>query len=197
MRALTTKRSGRPNEPAAGGVEAGENPVPIVVSIITILLLPSVAPLIGMLMLGNLFRESGRRERYQKTAQNELINIVTIFLGVTVGATAKAETFCSRRRWQLSAWACSLSSSAPSGRPAGKLMYLLTKGKVNPLIGSAGVFRRADGWPGYRRLRTKANPRNWLFDARHGALMWPASSARPSPPGFLLALFREIGDGLE
>jgi oxaloacetate decarboxylase beta subunit len=113
---------------------------PIVVAIIVILMLPSVAPLIGMLMLGNLFKESGVVGRLSDTAQNALINIVTIFLGLTVGATAKADVFL---KWEtifivgLGMVAFCISTAA--GVIIGKIMYKVSKGKVNPLIGSAGV----------------------------------------------------------
>ena len=113
---------------------------PIVVSVLCILLLPSVAPLIGMLMLGNLFKESGVVERLSNTVQNALINIVTIFLGVTVGATARAETFLQPET--LGIIALGLTAfifSTIGGLLLGKLMCWLTKGKINPLIGSAGV----------------------------------------------------------
>ena len=113
---------------------------PVIVTIFCVLLLPSVAPLIGMLMLGNLFRESGVVDRISSTAQNELINIVTIFLGVTVGATAKAETFLSVQT--ISIIALGLTAfmfSTVGGLLIGKLMYKLSGGKINPLIGSAGV----------------------------------------------------------
>ncbi len=113
---------------------------PIVVSIFCILLLPSVAPLIGMLMLGNLFRESGVVERLSDTVQNALINIVTIFLGVTVGATASGTTFL--RPQTLGIILLGLTAflfSTVGGLLIGKLMCWITKGKINPLIGSAGV----------------------------------------------------------
>src|SRR5690554_5763789 len=113
---------------------------PILVAILCILLLPSVAPLIGMLMLGNLFRESGVVERLSDTAQNALINIVTIFLGVTVGATAKAETFLRLETLMIIGLGLlAFSFSTVGGLLFGKLMYWLSGGKVNPLIGSAGV----------------------------------------------------------
>lgn len=113
---------------------------PIVVTILCILLLPSVAPLIGMLMLGNLFKESGVVERLSSTAQNALINIVTIFLGLTVGATAKAETFLSPSTLKIIALGLmAFMFSTVGGLLLGKLLYLLSGGKINPLIGSAGV----------------------------------------------------------
>ncbi len=113
---------------------------PIIVTIFCVLLLPATAPLIGMLMLGNLFKESGVVERLSSTAQNALINIVTIFLGVTVGATSRAETFLT---WHtLGIIALGLTAfcfSTVGGLLLGKLMCFLSGGKVNPLIGSAGV----------------------------------------------------------
>ena len=113
---------------------------PILVTILMGLFLPSATPLLGSLMLGNLFRESGVVERLNQTTQNELINIITIFLGVTVGATTRAETFLT---WQtifvvvlgLAAFAVGTAG----GVLLGKVMCKLTGGKVNPLIGSAGV----------------------------------------------------------
>jgi len=113
---------------------------PIIISVLCILLLPPVAPLIGMLMLGNLFRESGVVNRLSDTAQNALINIVTIFLGVTVGATANAETFLSPSTLMIIGLGlAAFMFSTIGGLLLGKLMYLLSGGKVNPLIGSAGV----------------------------------------------------------
>jgi oxaloacetate decarboxylase beta subunit len=113
---------------------------PIVVTILCILLLPSVAPLIGMLMLGNIFRESGVVERLSNTAQNAMINIVTIFLGVTVGATAKADTFLRPETLKIIALGLmAFMFSTIGGLLLGKLLCLLSGGKINPLIGSAGV----------------------------------------------------------
>lgn len=113
---------------------------PIVVSIFCILLLPSVAPLIGMLMLGNLFKESGVVDRLSNTAQNDLINIVTIFLGVSVGATAEASRFLRPETLKIIALGLlAFIFSTIGGLLLGKLMCWLTKGKINPLIGSAGV----------------------------------------------------------
>ena len=113
---------------------------PIVVTIFVSLLLPSAAPLIGFLMLGNLFRESGVTERLSKTAQNELINIVTIFLGVSVGATATAEAFLNWRTIMiLVLGVIAFSGGTAGGVLLAKLMNLFTKDKINPLIGSAGV----------------------------------------------------------
>ncbi len=113
---------------------------PIVVTIIVALLLPTAAPLVGMLMLGNLMRESGVVERIAKTAQNELMNIITIFLGLTVGATANAQTFLKWGTVKIILMGLvAFALGTIGGLLLGKLMYIITKGKVNPLIGSAGV----------------------------------------------------------
>jgi oxaloacetate decarboxylase beta subunit len=113
---------------------------PVAVSIFCILLLPPVAPLIGMLMLGNLFRESGVVERISDTAQNALINIVTIFLGVTVGATAVGTEFLRPKTLGIILLGLvAFMFSTVGGLLIGKFMCWITKGKVNPLIGSAGV----------------------------------------------------------
>ena len=141
MRALTTKKEREVKMEQLRNVSKTEKIIfPIVVSVFCIMLLPSVAPLIGMLMLGNLFRESGVVERLSDTAQNALINIVTIFLGVTVGATAAAETFLQPETLMIIGLGLlAFSFSTVGGVLIGKLMYLISGGKVNPLIGSAGV----------------------------------------------------------
>ena len=113
---------------------------PIVVSVFCILLLPSVAPLIGMLMLGNLFKESGVVERLSDTVQNALINIVTIFLGVTVGATTVGTEFLKPKTLGIIILGLTaFMFSTMGGLLIAKLMSVITKGKINPLIGSAGV----------------------------------------------------------
>lgn len=137
---------------------------PVIVTILCVLLLPSVAPLIGMLMLGNLFRESGVVERLSDTAQNSLINIVTIFLGVTVGATANAETFLRPQTIMIVGLGLlAFIFSTIGGLLLGKVMYWATKGKINPLIGSAGV----SAVPMAARVShiegQKANPANFLL----------------------------------
>lgn len=113
---------------------------PIGTVLFTTLLLPSVAPLLGMLMLGNIFRESGVVQRLSDTAQNSLINIVTIFLGVTVGATANGELFLRVSTIAIIFMGLfAFCMSTMGGVLLGKLLYYLTGGKINPLIGSAGV----------------------------------------------------------
>ncbi len=113
---------------------------PIMVTLVVSLLLPAATPLIGMLMLGNLFRESFVVDRLSQTAQNELMNIVTIFLGVTVGATANAATFLTLQTIKIIVIGiAAFSFGTASGVLLGKVMNKLSGGKINPLIGSAGV----------------------------------------------------------
>lgn len=141
MKLLTTKKERAVKMKQLRKVSKIERIVfPIGTVLFTTLLLPSVAPLLGMLMLGNIFRESGVVHRLSDTAQNALINIVTIFLGVTVGATANGELFL-----RLSTIAIifmglfAFCMSTVGGILLGKLLYYVTGGKINPLIGSAGV----------------------------------------------------------
>lgn len=113
---------------------------PIMVIIVVCLMLPDAAPLIGFLMFGNLLNVSGVTDRLSKTAQNEIINIVTIFLGISVGATASAKTFLDAKTLLIIALGLvAFCFSTFGGLLGGKIMYLLSGGKVNPLIGSAGV----------------------------------------------------------
>lgn len=141
MRAITTKKEREITMNQLRDVSKLEKVCfPIVVTILCVLLLPAVAPLIGMLMLGNLFKESGVVERLSSTAQNALINIVTIFLGVTVGATAKAETFLQPETIKIIVLGLmAFMFSTIGGLLLGKVMCFLSGGKINPLIGSAGV----------------------------------------------------------
>jgi oxaloacetate decarboxylase beta subunit len=137
---------------------------PIIVTIICVLLLPSVAPLIGMLMLGNLFKESGVVERLSSTAQNAMINIVTIFLGVTVGATAAGERFLMPETLKIVALGLlAFMFSTVGGLLIGKGMCFVTGGKVNPLIGSAGVSAVPMAARVSQIEGQKANPGNFLL----------------------------------
>ena len=137
---------------------------PVAVSILCILLLPSVAPLIGMLMLGNLFRESGVVERLSDTVQNSLINIVTIFLGVTVGATAVGSEFLKPKTLEIIVLGLiAFMFSTIGGLLIGKFMCWITKGKVNPLIGSAGVSAVPMAARVSQVEGQKANPGNYLL----------------------------------
>ncbi len=137
---------------------------PIIVTLIVVLIIPDAAPLVGCLMLGNLFNVCGVTDRLSKTAQNELINIVTIFLGVSVGATADAQNFLSPRTLLiiiLGLTAFILSTAG--GLLFGKLMCFLTKGKINPLIGSAGVSAVPMAARVAQVEGQKSNPANFLL----------------------------------
>jgi carboxybiotin decarboxylase len=165
MRALTTKKEREVRMDQLRKVTKAEKIIfPIVVTIFIVLLLPSVAPLIGMLMLGNLFRESGVVQRLSDTAQNALINIITIFLGLTVGATASAENFLRAETLKITILGLVAFSIGTSGGVLlGKLMYKLSGGKVNPLIGSAGVSAVPMAARVSQVEGQRANPSNFLL----------------------------------
>lgn len=162
---------------------------PIAVTIFCILLLPSVAPLIGMLMLGNLFKESGVVERLSDTVQNALINIVTIFLGVTVGATAVADRFLRPQTLMIIALGLvAFMFSTIGGLLLGKLMCWLSGGKINPLIGSAGVSAVPMAARVSQVEGQKANPSNYLLMHAMGPNVAGVIGSAVAA-GILLALF--------
>lgn len=165
MRAMTTKKERSVNMKQLREVSKLEKICfPIIVTILCVLLLPSVAPLIGMLMLGNLFKESGVVNRLSDTAQNALINIVTIFLGLTVGATAAGENFLKPETLKIIGLGLlAFMFSTVGGLLIGKLMYLLSGGKVNPLIGSAGVSAVPMAARVSQVEGQRANPGNFLL----------------------------------
>ena len=137
---------------------------PIVVTIFVALLVPSAAPLIACLMLGNLFKECGITERLSKTVQNELINIVTIFLGVSVGATATGTTFLSLQTIKIMAMGVvAFSFGTAGGVLLAKFMNLFLKEKINPLIGSAGVSAVPMAARVSQMVGQKYNPGNFLL----------------------------------
>ena len=137
---------------------------PIFVTLLVVLIVPDAAPLVGFLMLGNLFNVSGVTERLSKTAQNELCNIVTIFLGVSVGATANAKTFLAPQTLFIIALGLTaFILSTCGGLLFGKLMCFITKGKINPLIGSAGVSAVPMAARVAQDEGRKANPANFLL----------------------------------
>ena len=137
---------------------------PIVVTIFVALLVPSAAPLIACLMLGNLFRECGVTERLSKTVQNELVNIVTIFLGVSVGATATGTTFLSPRTLAILAMGIvAFGFGTAGGVLLAKFMNLFLKEKINPLIGSAGVSAVPMAARVSQKVGQEANPGNFLL----------------------------------
>lgn len=137
---------------------------PIVVTIVVALVIPDAVSLVGCLMLGNLMKESGVCDRLAKTAQNELMNIITIFLGLTVGATATADSFLSVQTLGIVALGLvAFIFSTIGGLLLGNLMYVLTKGKVNPLIGSAGVSAVPMAARVSQMVGQKENPSNFLL----------------------------------
>ncbi len=165
MRALTTKKEREIVMEQLRPVSKREKIIfPIAVTIIVSLLLPSAAPLVGCLMLGNLFRESGVVDRLNKTAQNELMNIVTIFLGTTVGATATASTFLSSKTLGIIVvGVLAFGFGTAGGVLLAKVMNKLSGGKINPLIGSAGVSAVPMAARVSQVEGQKANPGNFLL----------------------------------
>ena len=165
MKALTTEAERKISMKQLRNVSKTEKIIfPIVLTMIIALLLPSAAPLIGCLMLGNLMKECGVVERLSKTVQNELMNIVTVFLGVSVGATATAEAFLN---WQtigilvLGILAFCLGSAG--GVVLAKIINLFSKEKINPLIGSAGVSAVPMAARVSQKVGQAANPSNFLL----------------------------------
>ena len=165
MRALTTKKEREIVMEQLRPVSKREKIIfPIAVTIIVSLLLPSAAPLVGCLMLGNLFRESGVVDRLNKTAQNELMNIVTIFLGTTVGATATASTFLQPKTLGIIVvGVLAFGFGTAGGVLLAKVMNKLSGGKINPLIGSAGVSAVPMAARVSQVEGQKANPGNFLL----------------------------------
>ena len=141
MKLCTTKEMREVKMEQAREVSKAEKIIfPIVVATFVILLLPSTAPLIGCLMLGNLFRECGVTDRLSDTAQNALMNIVTIFLATSVGATMVAQNFLSGATIKIIILGlCAFAISTIGGLLGGVIMYYASGKKINPLIGSAGV----------------------------------------------------------
>jgi oxaloacetate decarboxylase beta subunit len=142
MRLLTTRQERRIRMPYTSRPVSRTTRIlfPIVVTLVTSLLVPRAAPLIGMLMFGNLLREAGVVERLSKAAQNELINVVTIFLGLTIGSTMTAESFLNVRTLLIIGLGLlAFTLDTAGGVLFGKLMCLITRGRVNPLIGASGI----------------------------------------------------------
>lgn len=137
---------------------------PIATTLVAALLVPASAPLIGMLMIGNLFRESGVTERLSKTAQNELINIVTIFLGIAVGSKMSAEAFLNLQTIFIIVLGCvAFGMGTAGGVLLGKLMCVLSGGKINPMIGAAGVSAVPMAARVVQKVGQKENPTNFLL----------------------------------
>lgn len=165
MKALTTKEERKIVMTELRPVSRTEKIIfPIVVTVFVFLLVPSATPLVGCLMLGNLMRESGVVDRISKTAQNELMNIVTIFLGVSVGATATAKTFLSLQTLGILVMGvAAFAIGTAGGVLLAKFMNLFVKKKINPLIGSAGVSAVPMAARVSQTVGQKENPSNFLL----------------------------------
>ena len=165
MKALTTKKERTVVMKQLRTVSKTERVIfPIMVTIIVSLIVPDAAVLVGMLMLGNLMKESGVVDRIQKTAGNELMNIITIFLALSVGCTTSANTFLnSRTLFIIVLGLIAFSFGTAAGVLCGKVMYALTGGQVNPLIGSAGVSAVPMAARVSQKVGQSENPSNFLL----------------------------------
>ena len=165
MKAFTTKKARQVKMDVLRPVSKTEKILfPIIVTILVALILPSATALVGMLMLGNLLTVCGVTDRLSKTAQNELMNIVTIMLGICVGATAKADIFLSLDTIKIILLGLTAFAFATLGGVLfGNLMYVLTKGKINPLIGSAGVSAVPMAARVAQKVGQQENPSNFLL----------------------------------
>ena len=165
MKLLTTKKERQIKMGQLREVSKTEKIIfPIVITIFVSFLLPSAAPLVGSLMLGNLMRECGVTERLSKTVQNELMNIVTIFLGISVGATATAEAFLDGKTLAILCMGIvAFGCGTAGGVLLAKFMNLFLKEKINPLIGSAGVSAVPMAARVSQTVGQKENPSNFLL----------------------------------
>ena len=165
MKALTTKKERAVKMGQLRKVSKTEKIIfPIAVVLFCSLLLPSVAPLLGLLMMGNLFKESGVVQRLSDTAQNAMINIITIMLGLSVGAKADGSTFLDVSTLKIIAMGlAAFCFSTAGGVLLGKLLYIVTGGKINPLIGSAGVSAVPMAARVSQTVGAKENPTNFLL----------------------------------
>lgn len=162
---------------------------PIIVTVFVCLLLPSVAPLLGCLMLGNLFKECGLTDRLSDTAQNALMNIVTIFLSTSVGATALYSRFLTLQTIEIIVLGLlAFEFATVGGILLGKLMYKLSGGKINPLIGSAGVSAVPMAARVSQKEGQRANPANFLLMHAMGPNVAGVIGSAVAA-GFLLAVF--------
>ncbi|HEZ7987331.1 MAG TPA: sodium ion-translocating decarboxylase subunit beta [Ruminococcus sp.] len=191
MRALTTEKERKVKMEQSRQVSKTEKILfPIIVALFVILLLPSTAPLVGCLMLGNLWRECGVTERLSDTVQNALMNIVTVFLGISVGATTVASRFLSLETIKIVFLGLTaFCFSTVGGLLVGKLMYKLTGGKINPLIGSAGVSAVPMAARVSQMEGQKANPSNFLLMHAMGPNVAGVIGSAIAA-GFLLAVFK-------
>ena len=165
MKLLTTKKMRQVKMEQTRPVSKAEKICfPIIVTVVCVLILPSVAPLLGCLMLGNLFRESGVTERLSDTAQNAMCNIVTIFLGTSVGATAVGANFLKLETVKIIIIGlCAFAFATVGGLLIGIVMYFLSGKKINPLIGAAGVSAVPMAARVASKVGQKENPSNFLL----------------------------------
>ncbi len=165
MKLLTTKEERAIQMPALGNVSKLEKILfPLIVTFIVAMFLPDAVQLVGCLMFGNLLNVCGVTDRLSKTAQNGLINVVTIFLGISVGATANAENFLSLQTiYIIILGLAAFILSTCGGLIGGKIMCKLTRGKINPLIGSAGVSAVPMAARVSQKVGQKENPSNFLL----------------------------------
>lgn len=191
MRLLTTKKMRMVVMDQLRPVSKTERIIfPIAVTVVVSLVVPEAAPLIGMLMLGNLFRESGVVKRLSETSQNDLINIVTIFLGLTVGATANAEVFLSVKTLLIIFLGlAAFCVGTAGGVLLGVVMYFTSGGKVNPLIGSAGVSAVPMAARVSQVVGQRENPRNFLLMHAMGPNVAGVIGSAVAA-GVLLAMFK-------
>lgn len=190
MKALTTEKERKVEMKQLRKVSKIEKIIfPIAVLIFCAFLLPSVVPLLGMLMLGNLFRECGVVERLSDTAQNALMNIVTIMLGVCVGATANGQDFIQLKTILIVVLGfTAFCFSTVGGVLFGKILYVITKGKINPLIGAAGVSAVPMAARVAQDEGRKYNPTNFLLMHAMGPNVAGVIGSAVAA-GFLLAVF--------
>ena len=191
MKLLTTKKEREVKMEQSRVVSKTEKIIfPIIVAMFVILLLPSTAPLVGCLMLGNLWRECGVTERLSDTVQNALMNIVTVFLGISVGATTAAERFLSLETIKIVVLGLTaFCFSTVGGLLVGKIMYKVSGGKINPLIGSAGVSAVPMAARVSQMEGQKANPSNFLLMHAMGPNVAGVIGSAIAA-GFLLAVFK-------
>lgn len=190
MKLLTTKKEREVKMEMSREVSKKEKILfPIIVTLFVILLLPSTAPLIGCLMLGNLWKECGVTARLSDTVQNALMNIVTVFLGISVGATTVAANFLTLRTlFIVILGVIAFGFSTVGGLLVGKIMYKLSGGKINPLIGSAGVSAVPMAARVSQVEGQKANPTNFLLMHAMGPNVAGVIGSALAA-GFLLAVF--------
>jgi len=190
MKLLTTEKERKVEMKQLRKVSKTEKIIfPIIVLVICALLIPSCTPLIGMLMLGNLFRECGVTDRLSDTAQNALTNIVTIMLGLTVGATANGNAFLSPNTILIIVLGLiAFTFSTAGGVLFGKLLYLITGGKINPLIGAAGVSAVPMAARVAQVEGRKYNPTNFLLMHAMGPNVAGVIGSAVAA-GFLLMMF--------